>query len=145
MTIANAMTGMTTERYEFLRDLGDIVEFLRDNPDVAIPAGLQAYNGEYGTYLYGDEESQKRDLAEQARALRKCSKTSSTNYLTITRTFGTLSIGVSAEHEKTCEAKVVGKKTVRKPVYGPVTYEEVEVDEVEWVCPDSLLSGTVRQ
>ena len=126
-------------------DLRNILDFLEEHEDFPIPSNLKPLNGEYAVYVWeSDGDKAKAEIGRLARLLRKCDKSADNGYLKVARPFGEASLSVKVSQAATCEKIVVGTKRETVPVYGEVTYVEKDVEQVEWVCPDSLLSGTQR-
>lgn len=90
----------------------------------------------------------KKELAQFAKMLGRATKEiDSTGDFALKRKCGPVTIHVYAQREKVCERVVTGTKTKTQLVHDPALLEQVpmvevteEVEEVEWVCPPSLLA-----
>jgi hypothetical protein len=107
----------------------ELIEFFTDNPKAATQFGSTTM------YAFSYNEDDWKLLNKQMRRFDK----KSTNYdLEARRTFGKINLVHCIMHEKVCEKKVTGTKTVvKRQLPEGVEYTEVEVEEdiVEWVCP----------
>ena len=102
-------------------------------------------------YTWIPDDEAKATMARAARDMGTARKTVNENLGTfrLEKSFGPHTMHVIADRAAVCERVVVGKhveKTIEKVPVGEVTYEEREVEhvveDVEWVCPPSLLAGT---
>ena len=102
-------------------------------------------------YSWIPSDEAKATMARAARDMGTARKTVNENLGTfrLEKSFGPHTMHVIADRAAVCERVVVGKhveKTIEKVPVGEVTYEEREVEhvveDVEWVCPPSLLAGT---
>lgn len=122
---------MTTAS-EFANDLRGLADLYDRQPNLRVPA-----NASLHIFVFD-----KAEMAEQASALGRGEKSTDTAFVNLTRRFGSsLKIIIAASHEDVCEKKVVGTRTVTRPVVvdtGKTTTVEEEI--VEWICPDSFLS-----
>jgi hypothetical protein len=119
----------------FTADLRKFADWLDDNPAV-LP---HLIHGNYYLFSYSEEEF--RDIN---RLLGTFEKKTNEREIEAVKDFGSgMTLRHSISHERVCEKRVVGTRTVTKyelPEGAPaVVYEEVEVEEeiTEWVCPEN--------
>ena len=110
---------------------------------VPTPEGFRIYNS-VNFYEWDDDAGQykqnaakcKDQLRHRVLAIKPVKKDYSGDYFAIEKEIGPITLRYSTAREVVCEAKVVGKRVI--PAYSS---PEREVDEIEWVCNDSLLGS----
>lgn len=140
----------TVKAYKHLGFLLDL------HPDLPAPDDIWNFNDHYEfkvklssyTDLEG-EEKMKEKMAKIARALRKSyfrvEKDMSGNSFSLTVPLGDVwKLVISCDKAEVCERRVVGTRTVSKPIseYVTVGHEDVEEEIVEWDCSEPLLAAT---
>ena len=134
---------MNTSHYtDGLRELADWLD--------AHPEWLPGGGANFYSYVHGAsaDEDMKAVMARVARDMGTATKRIDENSFSLDKQFGPHTFTAFTNRAKVCERVVVGthiEKTVEKVPVGEVVYEEreieVEVEEVEWVCPPSLLGA----
>lgn len=118
-------------RAEAIQSLRDLATHLETHPGLDLPDFSRMF------VFCSDKEG----FARNVRALGKGEKSSTKNYINVTRDFGTITVEVTAPHRAVCEKVSLGTRRVVKSV--PTFHdEEVEEEVFEWVCPESVLSGS---
>lgn len=119
------------ERAKVIQSLRDLATHLEAHPDLDVPDLNKVF------VFCSDKEG----FARNVRALGKGEKSSGQGYINVARDFGTITVEVTAPHRAVCEKVSLGTRRVVKSV---PTYhdEEVEEEVFEWVCPESVLSGS---
>ena len=124
-----------TARNHQLASLRLLVDLWLDNPALPIPFWVN--DARQIGYVWSEE-----DQKAAAKDLVPFSKVYTDAFFDIERVIGNITYVVRTGRDTTCEATVVGTKTVRKNVcITPSVYEmqDVEEDVIEWDCPESLL------
>ena len=131
-------------REQQIAGLREFADFLEQNPEVP----MEDWRIGITYYTYDDEP-----VKQAARAVAGWDKIYSDNFLDLAMSFGRdpempdsdrnvgLRYVISVAREKVCEAKVVGKKVVKKrdpEALKAVPMIEVEEDIVEWECTPLL-------
>ncbi len=132
-----ATTGLTETQQAFVAGLRQVADFLADKPEL-----VRAVARSTTFYAWTFD---KPTFARLALMLGDAEKSSDTDYYNVERSFGPLTLQVTARHEHVCERVVVGVETVEVTAPDPeavaalprVTRTET-VEKVEWVCPPSL-------
>lgn len=125
-----------TERNHQLASLRLLIGMWEKNPTLPIPYGCR--DTEMIAYCWSESEQK-----EAALALGPFSKVYTDDYYDLVHNVGVITYIVRTNRETSCEATVVGTRTVTKRVcVTPAVYEEQEVEEdvIEWDCSQSLLS-----
>ena len=116
---------------ETIAGLKELIVLLIEQPELAHRFG----NATLYAFSYTEDEWKRIN-----KMMGTFDKDSTSYDLEATRRFGPLTLKHCITHDKVCEKKVTGTKTVtrREPVE-EVEYHDVEVEEeiVEWVCPDT--------
>ena len=119
------------EADEAIAGLEELIRFFDQNPKAAMkfsPTTMYAFT-------YSEEE-----WREFNTLLGAFDKKSTSYDLEATRKFGKLTLKHCISHDKVCEKKIVGTRTViHKEPTTVVEYEDVETEEdiVEWICPEA--------
>lgn len=142
-----------TNRQGTVRYLRGLADFLEKHPD--LPAFQEFPEDDYMTADQHDEQNSAKlnvfaDNAEQAAQIvktiggswDKSIPTTSDQYMIFTGRLARRKVRVWVNREQVCTPKVVGKKTIQKPT--ATTYEEVEVDDIEYEC-GSLMSAAMQE
>jgi hypothetical protein len=72
-------------------------------------------------------------MAQIAKSMGSCNKSSSNGIFTLNKTFGTVTLRIADISKQVCEKVVTGKRHVE-------AQEAYEVEDIEWKCPDSILA-----
>jgi hypothetical protein len=128
---------MERTREERLRNIEELVQFLREHPECPLPSdweGSTIGGPTIPAYLYAKDRvpGALRALADGGLV----TKESAGGYLRLSRSFGGLTYVVKIPAESVCRKKVVGYKTIP-----PKILPEMTIEVTEWECPDSLLEG----
>lgn len=131
------------ERAAFIRGLRELADYIEVTPAFPLPAAHNVM-----AFAEGNIDAQRATLVELARSGGRWEKNASDSYFELSRRFGSIPVVVMADHESVCVRKVVGQRITHKP--DPAAVAElpkvpVVVDEVEWVCPPSLLALDVEE
>jgi hypothetical protein len=121
---------MAIDNKKLVAGLRELADFFEQHP-AATPGyiiGLSDFSSWHD--LEGEEVA--KWLAARTRELGNVSKRSTSDYLAVGRKFGPVLLEYLVPRDAVCTSRVVGKKTIKKAVN--TTYEEVEVDEIEWDC-----------
>ena len=124
------------ERKEYLEELSNLIDFLKDNPEV--PLNSSSFQ-EFTIFLYKEDSYSVREIAQHLKVFEK--NTSGEMYFWLKRKFGkTVSLRYIWPREDVCTSIVTGTKTVTKQVpLGGYRTETVEEDIIEWHCPKTSL------
>src|SRR6266498_3169456 len=130
-------------RAEFLASLRQIIDWLQAHPDVPQPYHL--LGDKLYIYVYGEDP--RAVLARIARAMGNADKDVDEARFELRRRFGAITLVASARRDEVCERVVVGTREVTRQAPDPhalaalnvVTVTEI-VEDVQWVCPPSLLN-----
>jgi hypothetical protein len=124
MTDPTNTTPATARRLAYTQGLRDLADFLDTHPDVPEPKYTV-----FNVFVYD-----KAALATAARAAR-WEKVYNGEWFSLRQTFGEdVSLDINVQRSLVCTRIVTGTRVV------PAKAEEI-VEEVEWVCHDSLLSA----
>jgi len=128
------------EAAQGLMDLADRVEGDEELAERVVDSLLPIH-----IYLY---TSAKEVLQERVRRFAPVQKSENTRHYELVRDFGPhVKVILYTDHENVCRAEVVGKKVikVRREITPAVTEEvEEEIDDIRWVCPDSILDNGIQ-
>ncbi len=130
-------------RAEFLASLRQIIDWLQAHRDV--PAPFHLLGDKLYIYLHGEDP--RAAMAAIARAMGNADKSIDGDHFELRRRFGVITLVASARRDEVCERVVVGTREVTRRAPDPhalaalpvVTVTEI-VEDVEWVCPPSLLN-----
>lgn len=134
----------TPDRDSFIRGLRELAEFLEQRPEMPVvvwPEKLTLLSSVAGAALI-----------RCARQMGYADKVVSDGYFELHRRFGdgSVTFQLYAPREEVCERVVTGTREVVSEVPDPVMVAAVPkvrrvevVEDVEWRCPDSLLSDAV--
>ncbi len=130
-------------RAEFLASLRLLIDWLQAHPDVPQPYHL--LGDKLYIYVYGEDP--RAVLARIARAMGNADKDVDEARFELRRRFGAITLVASARRDEVCERVVVGTREVTRRAPDPhalaalpvVTVTEI-VEDVQWVCPPSLLN-----
>lgn len=126
----------TNRRIEYIQGLRDVADFLESHPTLPLPgAQLSA--------CVFDGDLTLPHVREIAKEFGSFKKEAMGSYITISKTFGPISLLFMFLRENVCQRIVVGTRSVEKTVYPLDVKTETEIVEeeiVEWKCP-SLLSA----
>ena len=115
---------------EVIAGLKELIGFFDQYPKAATKFGGSTM------YAFSYSEEGWREFNQMMGSFEK----KSTSYdLEAVRDFGKITLKHCVSHDKVCEKKVVGTRTViHKEPTTVVEYEEVETEEdiVEWLCPE---------
>src|SRR6266498_647782 len=130
-------------RAEFLASLRLLIDWLQAHPDVPQPYHL--LGDKLYIYVYGEDP--RAVLARIARATGNAHKDVDDARFEPRRPSGAITLVASARRDEVCERVVVGTREVTRRAPDPhalaalpmVTVTEI-VEDVQWVCPPSLLN-----
>lgn len=141
----------STDRERTVRHLRDLANFLERHDEIQAPHPFssEVYSNPYykaNPFTFWPESAEA--AAEIVKAIGghwEKSIIMDDQYMQFRGTFSddAIFVDVMVSRELVCTPKVVGKKTVKKPVSTTV-YEDVEVDEVEYEC-GSLMSAAMQE
>lgn len=133
MTTSNEDNPLRQEADDAIRGLEQLIEFYDSYPEIAVQFGNA------NVYAFSYSEADWKELNQKLGNFEK----NSTDYdLEAIRRFGPITLKHCIRHERVCEKKVTGTRTVtRSQPVEDVEYVDVEVTEdiVEWVCPESWM------
>jgi len=133
-------------RAEFLASLRLLIDWLQAHPDVPQPYHL--LGDKLYIYVHGeDPRAAMAAMAAIARAMGNADKSIDGDHFELRRRFGVITLVASARRDEVCERVVVGTREVTRRAPDPhalaalpvVTVTEI-VEDVQWVCPPSLLN-----
>lgn len=145
-----------TLRANRIAGLRALATLLEENPSLELPTGITTFNVSLVSYSTATPEKEaaiKDSLAAAAKTLAKAGlkveKEYTDSFLTVSAELAPdVTYEVYADREVVCTKKVVGTKTVLKPIMSEPMHqyqtgtEEVEEEIVEWECEPLL--GTVK-
>lgn len=123
---------------EFADSLRLVADFYDANPTLTLPIWFYAGTNRFEINLIEGEEA-KVEFMRWANAFRVFKKEALDSCFKLVKQFGVIQFEVTIARKEVCEARVVGKRTVKKKV--PATYKEefVKEDIIEWDCPGSIM------
>lgn len=129
-----------------LRGVIEVAQWLLDHPEVPIPATLGTSNHTYWISTIDDGQliDVPATMGELVKRIGSCDKQVSPYAFKLVKEFEHANLVIAADREQVCTPKVVGRKKVRKSVVvrpEETAYVDVEVDDIEWDCPPSLLAS----
>ncbi len=122
---------------KFIESLRLLADFYETRPELKLPE-LSIVNVFFHT---------KAGLVDAIANIGACEKVGGDSWFALRKWFGRIALDFNIDRDRVCEARVVGKRIVKKQVpVAPVEYreEEVEEDIIEWDCK-SLLNGKEAQ
>lgn len=136
------------ERGQFIAGLVAMADLLAKHPDINVN-----FSSAFDLFVYADNAEA---LRKKIRALGPSEKWSTDHSVGVRRAFGPHHVTVFAAKSVTCQRVVTGRqpvtRTAQKRDELPADAREVrevtviqytiDQDQVEWVCPDSLLAAT---
>jgi len=112
----------------FSDTLRTVADFFDDHPELEHPGSYQSFH----VFV------SKKDLPRIARILGTFEKRVCDNWFFLIKRIGSAEIHFNCSRKESCTQVVVGKKTIKVPKV--VVEEEKVVDDIQWVCPDSVFS-----
>lgn len=126
-----SVRALTTEESDLLDDMGNLLGFLRKNPDLIDPLFTWSLKN-LQIYCYSQEE-----FANRVKILGRAEKKPNDYSFNVTKNFGKIDLTVTTPRGNVCKQYATGEmRTVRKAV----AYEEVEEPVMAWECTPSILS-----
>jgi hypothetical protein len=124
-----------TQMQDTTKGLRELADFMESHPDINL-GGWMCLNLFVNT---------REELADMARKVGTCQKKISGDYYFLQRDFGGgVTLEINCSRDKVCAKVSKGKKIVpAKPERVLPAEPEQEIEEFEYVCPDSLLSESV--